>query len=96
MGANIFNYCAVCGHHIDRHRHISIHKGAPCAAPLGNGHTCTCKGFVSPDRPEDKKARAKKDDDDLPPPELVDDTIEGGIGQENTRLGETDLGKEED
>ena len=73
MGVNVFNYCKQCGHHIDRHVHISIHKGAPCTAPLGNGHTCTCKGFVSPDAPKPVEKKAAAPDEEAVEEESTDD-----------------------
>ncbi len=41
------NYCATCGHNIDKHAVSNLGPGAPCGAPLGHNTTCPCKGFVS-------------------------------------------------
>jgi hypothetical protein len=50
-------YCIreCCGHINTRHVCISAQKGAPCTAPLGEGKTCRCKGYVSA-QPKKKEA----------------------------------------
>jgi hypothetical protein len=50
------NYCAICGHHIDRHSVKNLGPGARCNAPLaGKNNRCRCKGFVSPKKKEEVK-----------------------------------------
>lgn len=38
-------YCATCGHHLDRHEHVSYY-GSPCTARIKGGSVCTCRGYV--------------------------------------------------
>ena len=56
-------YCATCGHTRDRHSVANLGHGAPCGAPLGQGRTCTCKGFVR--RPSARRGIERRGKEDV-------------------------------